>query len=418
MPSPATVTNQVNYLKRLHGDDFATPMYKMSKALSMIGRDTNFGGEGKYVVVKLSPTAGGSSDFGEAVANQDATTSARFFVQHRQEYQLFTIENSAIVRSEGNKNAMISILKNESSSARYAFGRSMAARVWGNEGGSRGQIAAAQNLALTVLTLRNRADITRYEAKMWVQFSLDNGTGTSPAGTLDGGKKLQVLSVDRKAGTVTLSAALNTVAAITADAFIFRAGDYANSMTGIPGWGPAADPTAGVLFMGVDRVLIDMQRQSGVRRSGGGASKAEALISLMAEGHAAGIGRELTDGAKGEFSGFVNSLDFGELQKDRESVVEVDVELEKVKIGFRTIGVHSALGFVPLIPETDVPRGFFWCFDVGEVYFRTAGDAPRPLTEGGKLLDRPDDDAKQGRLGAYGNIFNENPGNQLIGTWA
>src|SRR5690606_26381340 len=105
-------------------------------------KDTSFGGEGRHVVVKIAPTAGGSADFAQARANQGATQTKRFFVTHRKQYSIFTIDGDIIARTRGDKNAIVDIVKQEIDSARNTFGRDMAARVWGNGGGARGKIAS------------------------------------------------------------------------------------------------------------------------------------------------------------------------------------------------------------------------------------------------------------------------------------
>src|SRR5688572_10436179 len=103
----ATVSGQTPLLKRLYGNKVAEPMYQRSKFLASISKDTNFGGEGKYVNVTVGPTAGGSADFATALANQDQTTEIRFFVTHRKEYQVFSIQGDLIARSKGDKNAIL-----------------------------------------------------------------------------------------------------------------------------------------------------------------------------------------------------------------------------------------------------------------------------------------------------------------------
>src|SRR5687767_12551264 len=134
MATSATVSNQTSLLKRLFPKNVAEPLYKRSKFLAEVKKDTNFGGEGIYVNVTIAPTAGGSSEFSEALANQDATQEKRFFVTHKKEYQVFSLQGDVIARSKGDKNAILEQIKQQADKARYSFGRAMAARAWGNAG--------------------------------------------------------------------------------------------------------------------------------------------------------------------------------------------------------------------------------------------------------------------------------------------
>jgi len=409
-------TTNLSILKRLWGSDVPTPMYKASKALAFIKKDSNFGGEGRYVVVSVAPPGGGSAHFPEAVANQSATDERRFFVQHRNEYQVWSITNEAIHKTRGDKNALVELVKHYLGRARYAYARASARRFWGNRGGAAGQIAAAQNLALAVMTLRNRGNVAAFEVGQWYQFASTDGTGTAAAYPTDlrgGGSKLQVIAIDRIAGTVTFNAALNTIPAITANDFVFRAGDYAQAKTGAQGWGPTAAPTGGENFFGLDRTTTDVQRVSGARFNGAGQGKIETLIDSCAEGQTVGVGGERAS----MFKAFLHPLDFRDVQKDRESVREVDAMSVESKIGFKALEVQTPLGAITIFSETDVNQGNFWIFDTDEIYSRNAGDDPMDLVGGNGLLIYQDQDSRQGRLGSYGNYFWENPGNQIIGTF-
>ena len=147
MATPANVTNQANLLKSLHGTKVADPAYKRSKCLASMKKDTTFGGDGRYVNVTVAPNGGGSADFAQALANQEATSEVRFFVTHKTEYHVFSIRGPVIARTKGNKNAMLEVVKHQTGKSRYSFGRAMAARVWGNGGGSLGVVASTTTLA-------------------------------------------------------------------------------------------------------------------------------------------------------------------------------------------------------------------------------------------------------------------------------
>jgi hypothetical protein len=406
----ANSTNKVSVLKRLWGDKVAEPMYKASKALALAKKDTSFTNEGRYVVVSTNGTAGGSATFADAVASQDAAREVRFFVTHKKEYQVFSLQGLYMAQSEGNPKALVKGFEHEAGKARYKFGRAMARRFWGNGGGALGQLAAGVTLSSTTGQFRLRTDIASLERGDQIEFSSDDGTAVSPAGRRGAPDRLTLSGqVDRDAGTFTTSAALNTVSSISADDYVFRRGDYGAAMTGMRGWVPTSDPSTSESFFGTDRSLEDISRVSGVRVSSAG-SKVETLFNAGAEAQINGQEPDTL---------FANPLDYTALLKELDSRVIIDVKDRDGKFGFKAASFTISTGEIKIVSEVDVPQGYGWLGNMDTVYLRTAGDAPRLLNEDGvgKMLRMVDDDAYQGRLGAYGNIFNEDPGSWTCIAW-
>lgn len=409
MPGSANDTSILPFLKRQYPKGIAWTGYKKSKLLQLIKKDTTFGGEGRHYTVSTAPTQGGSSDYQKAYSHQGPSAHQRFFLQHRTEYQLARIKGSAIAKTMGDKNALKSVITEEFDKAGYAFGREMAAILWAAGGGARGRIRSGTTLSGTEVTLGTKTDIVRFEVGMWVQFASDDGTGTSPSGLRGSGTELQITAVNVKDGKFTVSAALNTVPSIADTDYIFRSGDYGNRMTGIPGWVPISAPSASESFFGVDRSVSEF-RLSGYRRASQGGSKEAAILATAAEA--------AMHGGEGKYV-CTNSLDYNDLINEVGSDRVVDVETDKGKIGFKGIGVESAMGSLTILAEPDVPRGYFWILDPEEIELATAGDCPRVLDfDGlGKLVRVQGEDAYQFDIGAYGNIGYKNPGHGAVGAY-
>ncbi len=389
-------------------------MYRASKVLNSCKKDTNFGGEGRYIIIGVAMIAGVGATFADALAQQNASQEVRMFVTHRKEYALFTIQNDLIARTKGNANAVVEALKRQMDTARRHFGRRMSRRLWGNGGGAVGQLLSTVTLSGTTLRLRNRVDIAGLEAGVQVGFASDDGSSSTPAGLRNSGSVPVYLTisgaVDRDDGTATVSAALNTVPSITANDYVFVRGDYNAAMTGLRGYNPVSDPSGGESFMGLDRTQVDIQRTSGIRVSGAGKTKLETIEDACAEAKINGLESD-------DLMLAVNPLDYAAIRKELGTSVVINDVKGTNGIGFKAIEIYSHSGTIKIVSEVDVPYGYAWLFDPSEIYLRTAGDCPMELTEGGKLLTAYDDDAKQGRLGAYGNFFVENPGGNVTITW-
>ena len=161
--------------------------------------------------------------------------------------------------------------------------------------------------------------------------------------------------------------------------------------------------------MSLDRFAAgDVRALSGIRVTSQG-QKLETLLHASAE--AQFHGAEIMEI-------FCNPRDWEGLAKEIESKRFIDVQTKVPGLSFRAIEFEGPSNTMVIISETDVPQGYFWGTDTeGHWTLRTAGDCPMFLTEGGKLLTAHDDDAKQFRLGAYGNFENDEPGLTVIGTW-
>lgn len=411
MPSSANDASILPFLKRQYPKGLAWTGYKKSKLFSMISKDTDFGGEGKHTTVSIAPTSGGSADYQRAYANQGPSAARRFFIQHRTEYQIARIKGKSLAVTKGDKNAIKSVLTEEFDKAGYAFGRSMAATLYGNGGGALGIIDSTTTLSTTTLRLTRKADIAKFEVGMWIELATDDGSGTSPSGNLSG--QLQVTKIKLGVGTgyseLTLSAATNTIPSAATANYIFRAGDYGQKMTGLSGWNPLTAPTVSDSFFGVNRSDHEY-RLAGFRFTGNGGSKEQTLMTCAA--NQAAHGGEATTCS-------LNPLDFNSLVLEVGSDRVVDIETKTPGLGFRALKLETAMGEVDFVSEVDVPQGEFFFTKPDDLTLRTAGDCPRVLDfdGNGKLMRVQGEDTYQFDIGAYGNIDCANPINFAHGSF-
>lgn len=397
----ASPSQNASLLKRLYGSKVAETTYKRDKLLELCKKDRNFGGSGREVTVSIAGTAGGSADFAAAAASQEATEERTFFVVHRKEYQLYTIQNDAIARSQGNAAALVQILKRQVGGAKRKFDESLARRTHGV--GPIGRIQSGSSISTTTLTLSERTDIVgTWEKNLLVDFAANDGSALSP-GSVRAGGPLKVVSIDRDNGTVTLNAAVDTVA--SADDYVHRFGDFGKAMLGLPAWEPYSDPSS-TAFYGLDRTE-DLSRLAGIRVFGAGRLKEEILQDAGAECHINGISPKVL---------LINTLDFKDIGKELGG--GKSQEGSKAVAGFSSIEVHLACGSVTVHPSPYVKKGYAFLGDPENLTLATAGDCPMDLAakQGGQLL-LPTADALQGRLGCYGNFWVDNPGEWCVISW-
>ncbi len=408
----ATQASQIALYKRLYPKGIADVMYKKSIALADVKKKTDFGGEGAYINIATSGTSGGSSDFETALANQGPSTQKRFFITHRKEYQIATVDGLAIATSNTDKMAVMKVLKTEMDKANYKFTLALSSKFFGNAGGSLGQISATSNVATTTITLAALSDAVKFEIGDWIQTASDNGSGSSPAGTNGGATQAQIVNMDRSTGTLTLSSAWSTaIPGTAAGHFIFRTGDYANAFTGLGGWNPIAAPTPGDSFFGMDRSVGDVVRQAGARYSGNTGGSYEDTV-LNASTEAAMLTSRLP-------RTYVSPRDFNKLAKELGSKRIVDASNREGYSGFKGIQMFTPAGVTEVVSDPFMVEGFGRMIDPDDVTLMTAGDCPGPLNWGGAQSTQvlANADAVQFRIGAYGNYGYEMNNIPMVFAW-
>lgn len=418
MSAAESIANNQNLLKVLYPGEVAIPSYEKSKIIGLMGKDTEFMGNGtKFVVVSIAPGAGGSASFQAALANQGPTTDVKFSLGRKKLYEIGSIDGEALMAGRSSKGAIVDLLKHSMNRSRYGFARSEAAAVWGNGGGSRGVIAAGSNLATATITLTNQNDGAKFFKGMWIQVAAVDGSSAtaSSADLLGAGLQVQIGSVTRLTnGTATLTLATglwNQFPGIATGNFIFRSGDYSLYPNGVPGWSPTADPTNTDNFLSVNRFTAgDLNYLSGFRVSGSGQPKQSTLIDAGAQAHQNGL--SIT-------TGFVNPLDLRDAFKEQSTFKMIPVATDMPQVGYSGIELMTAIGTVTVMSETDVPKGNFWLLDPKTWTRRSAGDVPFLVDSDGIMnyLRSPTDDAFQYRLAAYFNYENADTSQAVIGTF-
>lgn len=407
--SIASVATQPNLLKKTFGKDLEVMTYGKSELLSRAKKNTKFGGEDFSFTIRVTPTAGSSLDFTEALASQAESQIAKFTVPFRKMYTILGIENELIARAKaaGNMGAFDDALKSEAKAGLEAFSEMGARQAWTTGGGASAQLHSTVTLSSTTLKVRVRSDIVGFNPKQYLQFSTDDGI--AGGGLRDSGNALRVVSINRTLGTAVMSAALDTIAAITANDYIFIRGAYGVGWGGNAGWVPVSDPSA-TAWMGHDRTSLDILRTSGMRVSGGGRQMVETLFDAAAECKMNGATMPAL---------FMSPLDRRVLNKELQS--QIRYEGGDVKVGIKPkMMIDLDSGPCELISEPWVQQGYSWGGDPKDFEVRTAGEFPELLAdENGKLFRfREGADAREGRMGAYGNYVNHNPGKWMAITWA
>lgn len=270
MPAVAkSIASADALLKRMYLGGAEVPGYLIDDVqgplLAMVESNTNtrFGGKGKAMMPVVSELPAGSSHSYES-AYEDAAPSESddYDIPYREEWKHIFISGNylTLVKNNSDLHYMEQRAIDDSELAVKACYLRQSWKVWGDTGGALGRLTSDQTLSSTTLNFVNGLAVHRIVRNMWLEFSATDGT----SGTVKTGK-VKVVSVNRKARTVTINTALNSaVPDIAASDYVFARGDFGKGWAGWASWVPFTHANAATTFYGVDR-SVDVQRYAGLR---------------------------------------------------------------------------------------------------------------------------------------------------------
>ncbi|HEX6831518.1 MAG TPA: hypothetical protein VF090_08245 [Methyloceanibacter sp.] len=417
----ANATNKLSILQRMYGPDMAEHEFDRDPYSQEMKKDTGGFGEGRHIVVRTSQIGGFGPDFSRALANKKPAGEKRFFVTEKKLYGLFGIDGLFMRKAKGKPNSLIKGFDGEMRSALRRCYAELDRQMWGDAGGTLGQLSASVTLASTTVLFRTAKQLFGiYGTNARIAFSSDNGTGTSPAGLRgpapDVPTLLDVVGESWDANTMTTTQLINTVPGATVNDFVFFDGYYASAMTGKRGWNPVTAPTAGDSFFGVDR-STSPQLLSGWRATAQASRELTAINALTLAAQAGVMASGLRI--------YANLIDWQALVIELGAKYQRQPTDSKQVAGAKGIEVYGPKGTATVFGSNLVPAGNAWLGDPKSDTLLSEGPIPDVLDEDGlgKIVRSPTDDSYDTRLGGYANpIPNDSrgelgPGGWVIITW-
>lgn len=263
----------------------ANMAFQKNKAIGMMGKSQKRPGGGREwnQPIQYALPGGGSSTFATAIAasNNNSLYTA-FKVTRKSHYRLAKVQNEAIeATADGDMDAFEPAF-DEFDRAIQAEANYLNFRFFRSGGGYIGRVTNAA-FATAVMTLDDAAGVWGVVKGDVLKVAGTDGT----SGALRAGS-LTVLSVQRTAGTITMTGNLSAgVAAIATNDYVFLDGDFGGSGTGLApsglaDWIPDAAPSA-TTFYSVDRTT-EPEMLGGVRVDGtDGRPLHELLVDMTVE---------------------------------------------------------------------------------------------------------------------------------------
>ncbi len=413
MASQMTTTTFDNALKVLYPAGFEQVWYKKCPFVAWIPKEYDFGGSSK----QINPLYGGvrtSPNFAVAMAGKSTPSHAKFNVTRVKQYLIGSIENEVIEASKGKPAAIAEALKTALDAAMYSFGRTTAFQVWGDGTGTRGTVGA---YAAGVITLSNRYDIVHFEVG-------DMLVKKTAAGVLLPGRMLVTAINTNNAGsgelTVTL---LDGAAAPAATDTLAQEGEYTAAgsvvLSGVRAWVPAAVPTPGDNFFGVDRSVFPT-RLAGIRMNGGGKSIEEIVFEAQAEASVNGADVDTLWMNSHRFAALCKSIQ-SKAWYGQNSIVSVKSSRGrsgKVNVGFQGFVFPGESGPVTVMSDPNCPYAYGLMTSRKAWKLSSLKGAPHFAEEDGRRFRQEvASDAIEFRLKAYWNLMCKRPLDNVLIDW-
>lgn len=389
------MTSFASALKAHYTNDMVQNMvYKDNPLLAMLSKMEDFGGKNLPIPIIYGNPQNRSATFSTAIAQTSNSQLKDFVLTRVSDYSIAQIDNETLEASKGNANAFLEAATVEIDGAINSAARSLAISLYGTGSGALGQINSS--VASATITLADVESITNFEKGMVLVASAANGGGSVKAGTA------QILGLDRDAGTITFSAALNSLIGTVANGdFLFAQGDYDKKLKGLLAWLPSTAPTTGDNFFSVDR-SSDATRLAGIRFDASSMPIEEGLVSAAA--------RVAREGGKPDYV-FMSYSKYADLEKALGSKVQyIDMKVNP-EIGFRGIQINGPRGPIKVVPDQNCPndRAFMLQLDMWKLY--SLGKAPKIIdTDGLKMLRQSTADGVEVRVGYYAQLGCRGPG--------
>jgi hypothetical protein len=376
--------------------DVETSVFK-SPALGIIPK--NYTGSGEHFVgpLRIATSSTRSANANKAFTSGSPSTAVRWVIPWEFDFASANVTGDVIARTRNDEGAFVRAIKFEAEGAMDNAHISLSTKLWGNGGGSIGQISADSDVTTTTITLAIPSQAINFQVNQIINGSHTDGTSGSVLPN-----SVTLVGVDLETGELTADADWNTITGLATGDFLFNQGDFGAAAPGIPAFIPLVSPVG--TYLNVDRGQ-DPIRTAGWRFQGNG-TKTETIVTTSTK--ISSLGGRVSHV-------FVNNNDYQGLLNEQTGRVEYTTEqsFNNAQLSFKGLELALTGSTAKVLADPYVPQGAAWLLDMSTWEFVSMGEAPDWLGEGADdmlWLRVPDQDAYQARLGSYYAIYCSNPG--------
>jgi len=343
-----------------------------------------------------------SATFANAQSNRYPSKGLELQIKRGHDYCIGRIDTETMLASEDDPDRLRQAAEGEADNAILALNNSLGRAFFGSGSGALGQVNQS-SLDTTTLTLKDAGDVIHFDVGQCLVFAADEASALR-----DTGKVLTVSKVNESAGTLVLSAKLNTVTALATLDSIFTEGDYVSAAdkllpNGLDAWIPKTAPTTTETFCNADR-SVNVTKLAGHRHT---STTDPGLTTLEAIGL---LARRIKRSGQSANTCYLGTDRMGKLIQElegkalysKESVPVHGVSGEIIaEVGFDAIVVHAGGATVKVFADRNCPETTAWVLKNEAVEFLSLGQAPRWVVTGTPVSDA---DQTEFRLAYWGNF--------------
>jgi hypothetical protein len=407
MGTAANIANVPEILKNVWKDDIFDFMYEDQPLMGLLDKDTSWDGLYQIITVMYGGMAGRSANFEDAQGGKSPPKYKQMQILTRDNFALWSVDHKLITLSRNNRGALVRALAESTEKATSKLKRSSCWMFWRNGGGSVGVIGSIP--AADTIRLVDKNDIRNYDLDDVIKLASTDGT----SGAVEAGE-LTIIGLDEDTGDIQFSAGVVASVAAAAPTFhLFHKGDFGKAFLGVPAYVTLHDPgVSGVptSLWGMDRSDFKT-RLAGSRFTGTAATVIADIKTSLAKAHRRNIETSHL---------FVSPEIYDAIESDIGTARRYTTE----KVG--TVG-YEALMFttqggkaVKVYSDADIPKSadgtlqYVFGLNLDQWKFHTADDYPMWLASvangGGKFMVEQNANQTEGRLGGYGQLYTNAPG--------
>jgi hypothetical protein len=378
--------------------------------LAMVKKRPDFGGrEWKWAAYHGQPQ-NRSADALTAFTGNTQQVGKEFVINRVQNYGSFKIQRETILASQKvGSDSYIDDLKAGIDGTMNQFMLDMYYDLFLDGSGVRGQISAISTTAIAndTITLKDISRAIYYEEGQAYVFSADGGgdvagtplrgsSATNGLATAATAADLAIVkSVNYLTGVIVFDRDLTTITGVVANDYLYMNGDRGRKPTGLLGWCPKADPTAGDSFFGVDRSSNPV-RLAGIRADKIGGSISEKILHMIKVASIQGVNFPIVIMHPDNVETL--TLELG--AKQHLPVVDVP-SYEMANVYFKGIQIHGHGRSVVVVSDRACQVDRAWGLNPAELEIDSLGGCPEIIRMNNGQFFQETDDSFRVRVGGY-----------------
>ncbi len=406
----SNITNVPELLKSIWDDEVVDYQYEDEVLYGKIEKDTSWDGISQIITCKLGNGGGHSADFGTAKQNKGTSTFAKMTVETSDNFALWSVDNKLITLTRNQKGALMRALQEATEGAQRKFKRRTVRALWGTGGGSIGKVATS-GISTVNLTLSDPLDIRNFDIGDVCSFANDDGY-TATAGVFS--ETRRVVGLDEDTGIVTFDTTLATIVGLGDADYVFIDGDYNATMKGVPFYVTSSAP--GVNSIPATKWGMTCttwpQRLSGHRFTGDQNQVPEEVMNALTKAFIRNCNTTDVFLSPSLFNEFAQGLESQRVRQTEEKVG---------RVGYTGIEVTSQSGKTvkcwgdPSVRKSPSGNEMVYGLNLDGWVLHSAEEYPMWLTaDEKKFMTEANANAKEGRVGGYGQTYTNAPGENWV----